>query len=158
MNLYAKQQFDSEPNGAWHHVIVHISLLSSTCIYGNHVCNMFHHWDILMATTQMFHYRHFHPSLHCCHSYNHNGQQADLHNDVMPCPTLAHERSCLIIIWIGLCSFISELMQYVICFPLPLPLSMCDPLQCACTDWGPLLKWYNAVVFLSLMNVNNLLW
>ena len=35
----------------WHLVIVCISLLFITCIYGNHVCNMFHHWDILMATT-----------------------------------------------------------------------------------------------------------
>ena len=29
---------------AWHLVIVSISLLSTTYIYGNHVCNMFHQW------------------------------------------------------------------------------------------------------------------
>ena len=74
-------------SSAWHRVVVRISSFSITCIYGNHVCNMFHHWGILMATTQMFHYLHFHPFMPCCHCYSHNGQQRDA-DDEVPCPTV----------------------------------------------------------------------
>ena len=32
---------------------------------------MFHHWSILMVTTQTFHCPHFNPSMPCSHNYSH---------------------------------------------------------------------------------------
>ena len=49
-----------------YHVVVHF-----LCLW-QPICSMVHHWGILMATTQMFHCPHLHPSLPCYHSYNHS--------------------------------------------------------------------------------------
>ena len=71
---------------AWHLVVVRISSLTITCIYSNHVCNMFNHWGILMAISQMFQCLYFHPFMPCCYSYSHNAQR-DVDNNGVPCPT-----------------------------------------------------------------------
>ena len=104
--------FSAHAIRAWHLVVVRISL-SITRIYGNHVCNMFHQWGILMATTQMFHCLHFHPSMTCSHSYSHNGQWQDVDNNKVPCPT------CLFFIlapWTFYCCYTGFLNDCILCW------------------------------------------
>ena len=52
----------------------------------NHACDMFHHWGVLMATTQMIHCLNVYPSMVCYHGYIHNGQWRDVDNNEVPCP------------------------------------------------------------------------